>query len=41
MDVGKLQKIHIGHDGTGLFSGWHLEKVAISCHNWSGMFCLH
>ncbi|KAL2092882.1 hypothetical protein ACEWY4_012680 [Coilia grayii] len=29
MDVGKIFKIRIGHDGTGLGSGWYLEKVDI------------
>nr|KAG5694176.1 hypothetical protein BaRGS_016022 [Batillaria attramentaria] len=28
-DVGRLQKIRIGHDGAGMFSGWHLDKVLI------------
>ncbi|XP_033751254.1 lipoxygenase homology domain-containing protein 1-like isoform X2 [Pecten maximus] len=31
-DVGRLQKIRVGHDGTGMFSGWHLEKVLIQRH---------
>ena len=26
-DVGQLQKVRIGHDGAGMFSGWHMEKV--------------
>ena len=26
-DIGRIQKIRIGHDGTGMFSGWFLEKV--------------
>ena len=26
-DIGRIQKIRIGHDGTGMFSGWYLEKV--------------
>ena len=26
-DVGRLQKVRIGHDGAGMFSGWFLEKV--------------
>ncbi|XP_030643524.1 lipoxygenase homology domain-containing protein 1 [Chanos chanos] len=28
-DVGKIFKIRIGHDGTGIGSGWYLEKVEI------------
>ncbi|GFN87702.1 hypothetical protein PoB_001420800 [Plakobranchus ocellatus] len=28
-DVGRLQKVRIGHDGTGMFSGWFLEKMCI------------
>lgn len=28
-DVGKIFKIRIGHDGTGMGSGWYLEKVDI------------
>ncbi|XP_048249875.1 lipoxygenase homology domain-containing protein 1-like isoform X2 [Haliotis rufescens] len=27
--LGKLTKIHIGHNATGAGDGWHLEKVAI------------
>ena len=26
-DVGPLQKIRVGHDGKGMFSGWFLDKV--------------
>ena len=26
-DIGRIQKIRIGHDGAGMFSGWFLEKV--------------
>ena len=26
-DIGRIQKIRIGHDGTGMFSGWFVEKV--------------
>ncbi|XP_028592785.2 oxygen-regulated protein 1 [Podarcis muralis] len=44
-DVGRLQKIEIGHDGKGFASGWFLEKVEItevstnelysfSCNRW-------
>ena len=28
-DIGELRKIKIGHDGSGVGSGWHLEKVMI------------
>ncbi|XP_012940880.1 lipoxygenase homology domain-containing protein 1 [Aplysia californica] len=28
-DVGRLQKVRIGHDGTGMFSGWYLDKMLI------------
>ena len=28
-DIGKLQKIRIGHDGAGMFSGWYLDKVSM------------
>ena len=28
-DVGPLQKIRVGHDGKGMFSGWFLDKVNI------------
>lgn len=28
-DIGRLNKIRIGHDGTGMFSGWFLEKLLI------------
>ncbi|XP_063051831.1 lipoxygenase homology domain-containing protein 1 [Engraulis encrasicolus] len=28
-DVGKIFKIRIGHDGTGMGSGWYLEKVDV------------
>lgn len=31
-DVGPLQKIRIGHDGAGLQSGWHLDKVLVQRH---------
>ena len=26
-DIGRIQKMRIGHDGTGMFSGWFLDKV--------------
>lgn len=29
-DIGSsIEKIRIGHDGTGFGSGWHLHKVVI------------
>ncbi len=29
-DVGdSIEKIRIGHDGTGFASGWHLDKVEV------------
>lgn len=28
-DIGKPQKIRIGHDNSGPFPGWHLEKVFV------------
>ena len=28
-DVGEIRKIRIGHDGTGMGSGWHLKEVII------------
>lgn len=28
--VGELQSISIGHDGKGLFSAWHLNKVVVT-----------
>ncbi len=28
---GDLEKIRIGHDGSGIGAGWHLEEVAIEC----------
>ena len=27
VDVGKPYKIRIGHDNSGAFAGWHLDKV--------------
>jgi hypothetical protein len=29
-DVGPLQKLAIGHDGTGSSSAWHLDKVVVT-----------
>lgn len=26
-DIGPLLKVRVGHDGSGAFSGWFLEKV--------------
>ena len=29
-DIGEtIEKIRIGHDGTGFGSGWHLDKVEV------------
>ena len=28
-NVGKLEKLRIGHDDSGFKSGWHLEKVVV------------
>ena len=33
VDVGEIQKIRIGHDDSGVASGWFLEKVIISKRN--------
>ncbi|KAL8614278.1 hypothetical protein ACOMHN_007616 [Nucella lapillus] len=30
-NVGLLQKVRVGHDGSGRFAGWHLEKMLIQC----------
>ena len=39
-DVGDIiEKIRIGHDGTGFGSGWHLEKVEIRRLKESGKVC--
>ena len=27
-DVGPLFKVRVGHDGSGMFDGWFLEKVS-------------
>ena len=32
-NVGEIEKIRIGHDGTGIGSGWHLSKVSIRTLN--------
>ncbi|CAL8070988.1 unnamed protein product [Calicophoron daubneyi] len=46
VDLKKIRKIRIGHDGTGMHSGWYLAKVVIEkkgdpqskvtfeCHRW-------
>ncbi|XP_035377622.1 lipoxygenase homology domain-containing protein 1-like [Electrophorus electricus] len=31
LDVGKVYKIRIGHDGSGVCAGWFLETVALKC----------
>ena len=28
-NVGKMEKLRIGHDDSGFKSGWHLEKVVV------------
>ncbi|XP_060561299.1 lipoxygenase homology domain-containing protein 1-like [Ruditapes philippinarum] len=28
-DVGRIQKVRIGHGGTGTFSGWYMDKMLI------------
>ena len=28
-NVGEIEKIRIGHDGTGIGSGWHLSKILV------------
>jgi hypothetical protein len=28
-NIGKLERIRIGHDGTGFGAGWHLQDVGI------------
>ena len=28
-NVGGIKKIRIGHDGAGLGSGWHLQRVVV------------
>lgn len=36
-DVGDLTKLRIGHDNSGMFAGWHLEKVEVrSLNSFSG-----
>lgn len=30
-DIGDIRKIHIGHDGKGVGSGWFLDNVEIEC----------
>lgn len=29
LNFDKVEKIRIGHDNSGAFSGWHLEKVSM------------
>ncbi|KAL4225451.1 Lipoxygenase y domain-containing protein 1 [Mactra antiquata] len=29
LDIGKILKVRIGHDGTGMFAGWFLDKMLI------------
>lgn len=31
--MGKLQRVRIGHDNSGLFAGWHLQDVCIKAVN--------
>lgn len=39
-DVGStIEKIRIGHDGSGFGDGWHLEKVAVRQLHDSGKVC--
>ena len=28
-ELGRLYKLRVGHDGSGSFAGWHLDKVCI------------
>ena len=29
-DIGKvIEKVRVGHDNSGAFSGWHLERVEV------------
>lgn len=32
-EVGKLYKIRVGHDNSGSFAGWHLDKVSVEGHH--------
>lgn len=39
-DVGdKIEKIRVGHDGTGLGAGWHLDKVEVRRLHDTGKVC--
>ncbi|XP_077208521.1 oxygen-regulated protein 1 [Paroedura picta] len=38
-NVGRLQKIEIGHDGRGFGSGWFLEKLEITDVSTSEQYC--
>lgn len=29
VDIGRLERLHIGHDGTGPGSGWYLDEVVV------------
>lgn len=31
-DIGPLVKIRAGHDGSGMFAGWFLDKILIQRH---------
>ena len=39
-NVGQIERIKIGHDASGLKSGWHLEyvEIEVGCH-WSDPRC--
>ena len=43
-DVGKPAKIKIGHDNSGSFAGWHLDKVLLNSYYivilLSGNYCI-
>lgn len=39
-DIGKtIEKLRIGHDGTGFGAGWHLDKVEVRRLDASGKVC--
>lgn len=40
-DIGKPQKIKIGHDNKGMFAGWHLEKVVLHDNITDNKFVFH
>ena len=29
VDIGKVERLHVGHDGTGPGSGWYMDEVVI------------